>query len=226
MTVLFLALSAFAAEYGPTLEGAVPAFEPAAVEDTGVVGCSDQYLEEGELLPELPLFYTRAQPNHSWGTPDMISLLVETGRHMRWLMPTASPLVIGDISWERGGFLSGHVSHRGGIDVDIGIYERGGVQNPRAFADPGSAFDLEANWALISAMLDSERVDFILLDQSHINRLRSYTLSRGLLTDEEAEDVFPNGGRLWEKTGIVRHAPNHQDHLHVRVLCSDGTRAR
>lgn len=226
MSIFVLALSAFAAEYGPALEGAVPAFEPTAVEDTGVIGCSDQYLDMGELLPELPLFYTRAQPTHSWGSPEMVSLLVETGRHMRWLLPTASPLTIGDISAERGGFLSGHLSHRGGIDADVGIYEAGAYQNPRGFTDPGANFDVEANWALVSALLDSGKVDFILLDQGHINRLRAYTLSRGLLTEEEAEDVFPSGGRLWEKTGILRHAPNHRDHLHVRVLCSDGTRAR
>lgn len=193
--------------------------------DTGVMGCSDQSLYAGEVLPDLPLFYTRAQPDHSWGSPEMISLIVDTGRHLRWLLPEAAPLVIGDISARRGGFLSGHLSHRGGVDADIGIYRDGAWQDPRGFTRLGSDFDVEANWALISALLDSGNIDFILLDQAHINRLKAYTLGRGLLEAEDVEEIFPTH-RQWERTGVVRHAANHVDHLHVRVLCGDGTRAQ
>ncbi len=189
------------------------------------MGCSDQFLSLGEQLPELPLFYTRMQPEHAWGTTEMVSLLVESGRHMRWLLPGASPINVGDISALRGGFLSGHLSHRGGVDADVGIYSTNGYQNQRGFDRLGDNFDVEANWTLISTMLDTGKVDFILIDQSHINRLRKYTLSRGLLTEEEAEAVFPTG-HYWERTGIVRHAVNHVDHLHVRVLCGDGSRAQ
>ncbi len=216
---------AFAAEYGPALEGEVIPSGAPSVEDTGTVGCSDEFLSGGELLPELPLFYTRHQPDASWGSPEMVSLLVETGRHMRWLLPAASPMNIGDISARRGGFLTGHISHRGGLDADVGIYSTGGYQNPRGFDRLGDNFDVEANWALISTMLATGHVDFILLDQSHIARLKKYVLSRGLMTQDEVEQVFPSA-RQWEYTGIIRHAVNHVDHLHVRVLCGDGTRAR
>jgi hypothetical protein len=154
----------------------------------------------------------------------MISLLVETGRHLRWLMPSGSPLLIGDISDRRGGYLSGHLSHRGGVDADVGIFQRGAFQNPRGFTTLGDDFDPEANWALISAMLDTGLVDFILLDQGHIRRLKAYTLEKGLLGPDEVEAIFPTS-RYWERTGIVRHAPNHGDHLHVRVLCADGSRS-
>lgn len=225
LVLLLTTFSGFAAEYGPALEGEVIPFDSAPPEDTGTVGCSDQYLSGGETLPDLPLFYTRHQPDHSWGTAEMISLLVDTGRHMRWLLPTASPINIGDISAARGGFLSGHLSHRGGVDADVGIYSTGGYQGPRGFDRLGDNFDVESNWALISTMLDTGKVDFILLDQSHINRLKKYTLSHGLLTEEEVEAVFPTS-RYWEHTGIVRHAANHVDHLHVRVLCGDGSHAQ
>lgn len=227
IVLLATILSSFAAEYGPAFEGEVlPGESLPPEEDTGVVGCSDQSLDDGEVLPDLPLFYTRAQPDHSWGSADMINLIVETSRHMRWLLPTASPITIGDISAHRGGYLSGHLSHRGGVDADVGIYREGGWQDRRGFTRLGDDFDLEANWALMSAMLDTGKVDFLLIDQSHINRLKKYTLAKGLLSEEEVEEIFPSGGHYWERTGIVRHAPNHLDHVHVRVLCGDGSRAR
>jgi penicillin-insensitive murein endopeptidase len=205
--------------------------------DTGVVGCTDQRLQDGIELSQLPLFYTLTQPDHSWASAEMASAIVDASRHLRWLMPGADPLTIGDISARHGGFLNGHKSHRGGIDADVGIYHQipaaggglvSGWQDPRGFATPGPGqFDVEANWSLIQAFLDTGKVDMILLDRGHIAALRAYALRAGLLTDEEAEAMFPSEGsrNSWASTGIVRHAPNHTDHIHVRVLCADGSKA-
>lgn len=233
MTLLGFVMNAvFAAEYGPALEGDWIATEAPSVADTADTGerggCSDQYLQDGVQLPELPLFYVRAQPAAAWGSQDMIDLVVDTGRHMSWLLPSASPFVVGDISTRRGGYLAGHISHRGGIDVDVGIYKKGGWQHSRGFTTLApSEFDLEANWAMISTMLNTGKVDFILLDRSHIKRLHTYVLSAGLLTEEEAALIFPVEGtrHAWARTGVLRHAPHHADHIHVRVLCSDGRKA-
>lgn len=219
---------AFAAEYGPSMEGDVVVAEAVQPSDTGVVGCSDQYLHDAVLLPELPLFFRSVQPNHSWGTQEMIDVIVDTARHMRWLMPEADPITVGDISARRGGFLSGHKTHRGGVDADLGIYSTGGKQNPRGFDQLGASdFDVAVNWMYISTLLDTGKVDMILLDRSHIARLRAYTLRTGLLSEEEASQIFPQEGTrgTWANTGFVRHAPNHADHIHLRVLCSDGSKA-
>lgn len=228
--MLLWVLLARAGEFGPTAEFEVLTDTSEAgsrrESDTGAVACSDQYLTDGVLLPDLPLFFTRQNPGAEWGSDVMIEAIVSVTRHMRWLLPDASPISIGDISREHGGALSGHVSHRGGVDADIGIYSTGGKQNLRGFDTLGSNFDVEANWALIAALLDTGTVDFILLDRAHIARLRTYTLLAGLLTEDEVEEVFPSGARSWERTGIVRHAVNHDNHLHVRVLCGDGSKAQ
>jgi murein endopeptidase len=179
-------------------------------------------------LPELPFFYSRTQPDASWGTQQMVDLLVSTGRHMTGAMPNASPFVVGDISRRNGGPLSGHLSHRGGIDADVGIYKKGAWQSPHMFVDlTPSTLDVEATWLMIRTMLDTGLVDFILLDHGHIAAIRSYVLRSGLLTEAEANRIFvADGSRdAWSLRGVVRHAPNHRDHLHVRVLCGDGTRA-
>ena len=217
-----------AAELGPTedLDVLADGLEIASQRDTGAARCSDQSLTDGEQLPDLPLFFTRVNPGTEWGSNTMISAIVSAARHMRSLLPEASPITVGDISREHGGALSGHVSHRGGIDADIGIYSRGGKQNRRGFDAPGPDFDVAANWSLIAALLETGNVDFILLDRTHIARLREYTLFGGLLTEEEVEEVFPTGARLWDRTGIVRHARHHDNHLHLRVLCADGSKAQ
>lgn len=218
---------AFGAEFGPTLDGEWLATDAPAEEDSGGFGCSDQYLRDGIQLPDLPLFYRRGNTDNEWGSREMVNLLVDAGRHMSWLMPGASPFLVGDISRERGGYNAGHITHRGGVDADVGIYAKRAHQNPRGFMTLApSELDVEATWALMSTFLDSGLVDFILIDEGHIRVLRAYTLRAGLLTEEEAARVFPpDGVRYWEYTGIVRHAPNHRDHMHVRVLCGDGTRA-
>jgi murein endopeptidase len=229
MLVWLVAMTAYAAEYGPALEGEILAADPTPAADTASsYGCSDQVLESGSQLPDLPLFFVRAQPNTEWGSTEMIDLLVEAGRHMSWVMPQASPFVVGDISAEHGGYLAGHISHRGGVDADVGIYKKGGWQTTRGFTRLApSELDVSATWMLISTMLGTGKVDFILLDRGHIAKLHAYVLSAGLLTEEEAAHIFPTEGSrdVWANTGIIRHAPHHEDHFHVRVLCSDGSRS-
>lgn len=231
MTLLLLLSSLVSgAELGPSPEfnGADPGLWAGGRGewDTGAVGCSDQYLTAGVQLPELPIFYSRHSPGLEWGSALMIDTIVSVSRHMRWLIPGGSPIGIGAISRERGGTLSGHKTHRGGVDIDIGIYSTGAVQNPRGFHSPGAEFDVAANWGLIAALLDTGNVEFILLDGAHIARLRAYTVRMGLLTADEVESIFPTGAHPWERTGIVRHAARHDNHLHVRVLCGDGSRAQ
>lgn len=228
-----LIFSANGAGFGPSLEG-FPDTQGADTTDTadtadtgGNAGCSDQYLHDGIQLPDLPLFYVRVAPNSEWGTQEMIDVIVESARHMRWLMPEASKIVIGDISHEHGGYFDGHKSHRGGLDADIGIFKNGGWQSSRGFTDlRPDEFDVEANWALISTMLETGKVDMILLDRGHIAKLKAYTLRTGLLSPEEAARIFPAEGApgSWALKGTVRHAPGHTGHLHLRVLCSDGSK--
>lgn len=220
--------TSLAGEYGPAVEGEWVVAEAELPEDSGVGGCSGTYLQDGVLLPDLPLFYTRIVPDAAWGTQEMVDLIVESTRHVRWLMPDASTVIIGDLSTRYGGFLSGHKSHRGGVDADIGIYRKGRWQPSNRFDDLNPKdFDAEANWLLISTMLQTGKVDMILLDKSLIETLRTYTVKAGLLSTEEADQIFirEGGNTHWDRTGVVRHAPGHKSHLHVRVLCADGSKA-
>jgi len=210
---------------------ALPAAADPGAGDTGepeVEGCSDQFLVDGAQLPENPDLYYLMSAETAWGTPEMVDLVIDAAVRMKDALPEASPLAVGDISRRRGGFLAPHKQHRGGLDVDLGVY-RTGAQQPRGILPfPASDFDLPANFLLISTLLATDQVEMILLDQTHISRLRAWAVTNELLSREEAERWFPRPGTRLERSGIgvVRHAPGHDGHLHVRVLCADGTRAR
>ncbi|MBN1334592.1 MAG: penicillin-insensitive murein endopeptidase [Deltaproteobacteria bacterium] len=200
-------------------------------QDTGAragSGCSDQFLEDGVQLPENPHLYHRMNPSTAWGIPDLVDLLIEAGVRMREHLPYGSPFVVGDLSTERGGELEPHKTHRGGVDADIGLY-RGGAWQPLGILPfPAADLDVAANFLLLSTLLQSGRVDLILLDRAHISTLRTWAVSHGVLDPTEAKLWFPPAGSRMERVGVgvVRHAPGHDGHIHLRVLCPDGSRAR
>lgn len=210
------------------MDGAPPADVAARPADTGVwTGCSDQALAEGVRLPDLPFFYHRIAPDNTWGTQTLVDLVVDAGRHMSEAAPKASPFTVGDLSHRFGGYNAGHRSHRGGVDADIGLYALGGLQRPNQFTELApSQLDMPATWEMIRFFLDSGRVDYILLDRSLIAAVSSWTVGQGILSQEEANGLFLVNpvGDDWSRTGVVRHAPGHRHHLHVRALCPDGTR--
>ena len=190
--VFFIALlaSAWAQPYGPTL-----------ADDTG--GPSDEIEREPELcprgrlrggiqLPANPALYRRWNLERAWGTPELIDLITLAAEEMAWLKPDNDPLVIGDMSTRRGGKLSGHRSHKGGIDVDLGLFYANGRQH---LAGPTTVsprdLDAESNWLLIRSMLETGLVERIMLDQAHINVIKRY-LYRGVeLTRREVWGLFP-----------------------------------
>lgn len=196
-------------EEAPSTRGPLPA-------------CDATNLPNGVQLPFLPTLYTRYNPDSTWGTQTMVDVIISATQELRWLLPDADPILIGDISHRRGGFFDGHKSHRAGIDADIGLYWGKGFQSQRGFMPkPGEGLDLEANWLLIRALLSTGEVDRILLDQSHINKLRNYTIESGELSVDEANAIFPgrDAAKKWEMRGVVQHVEGHRDHLHIRLRC-------
>jgi murein endopeptidase len=169
-------------------------------------------------LPAAPGLLDRWDAERSHGTRLTVDTLLQATRALAWRHPTWDPVTIGDLSNAGGGPMFGHSTHDEGLDADLGLFVQGGVQ-PDGFADVSpEALDPEATWALIASLLATGNVQFILLDQGHIDVLRAHLIAQG--HDVEAIDrVFvPRSTRLTAaRRGIVRHAPNHRSHLHVRV---------
>jgi Penicillin-insensitive murein endopeptidase len=172
-------------------------------------------------LPERDSLFRRASPDASMGTRLLVDTIVATGEQLAWQLPQGSPFVVGDLSRPGGGRFGGHKSHDAGLDADIGIYATGGSQGDW-FADlDARTFDPEANWLLIRGLIDTGNVQRILLDRGHIQTMRTWLAQEGVLSQDEIDRIFPPDGtpRLWEMDGIVRHAANHRNHLHLTVIC-------
>ncbi len=181
---------------------------------------ADTQLFAAHQLPREPGLYYRWDPTRSWGQQTLVETMRQVSEDLAWILPEADPLLIGDVSRRGGGRIYGHRTHNVGVDADIGLYTGNGKQPLGGFVDVNpKSLDLAANWAVIRTLLNSDRVAFILLDQKHIDELRAYLLEDLKMAVELVDPIFPIiDERLpWDERGVVRHAPNHRSHLHVRI---------
>lgn len=157
-------------------------------------------------------FFEPVSPGAAWGTEETLSYLERALRKVHEEIADTPPLPLGDISVEKGGPISPHVSHQAGRDVDIAYfykkdarwYRRGNAQN----------LDLARNWAFVRALVSETDVEMILIDHSIQALLREHALSIG----EDpvwVDGIFRGGGGM---RPLVRHARGHATHVHVRFF--------
>ena len=172
-------------------------------------------------LPEGNGLYERWDPKRAWASAHVISTIQVVAERLALELPLADPLMIGDISRRGGGHMYGHTTHHLGIDVDIGLFMDNGRQPLGGFVDvPPNHLDVYATWILIRSLLDTGQVQFILLDQSLINPLKDYVRSEVGLDEATVDAMFPPVNRrlTWKVRGVIRHAPKHRNHIHVRLV--------
>ena len=228
------ALPAAAGPLGPGASDAIAALGARAAReareataDTGlrVADCDDSYPFDLAQVPGNTDVLRRFDPARSWGTVPMVDLLLHATGTIAARYPHADPVLIGDLSRARGGALPPHRWHHDGRSADVGLFRHGGRQPRVGFERVWpSQLDVERTWALIEAMLATGYVEHILLDEGLIRRLKAYVREEGLLTPEQIRATFPAKGtpKMWRMRGILRHAPHHGDHMHVRVACEPG----
>jgi len=149
-------------------------------------------------------------PATAWGTEETLEYLSAALRKVKARYPDTPALPLGDISAERGGRLSPHVSHQSGRDVDIGYFYRGDERWYRR----GTAqnLDIEKNWAFVSALVTEADVELIFIDRSIQQLLEDYALAHG---DDSrwVKSLFSGDGA---ERPIIRHARGHATHMHIR----------
>jgi murein endopeptidase len=170
-----------------------------------------EHLDQGEG-------YQVRRPSRAYGAAHVIEHLRLAIAEVRALYPDVHKLAIGDLSAEHGGRISDHHSHQSGLDVDVGFYFTHVPEGyPDHFAAGDGELDLEATWALLTvfartADLDNG-VEIIFLDRAVQARLYKWAKAHATPDDELAFLLqYPRD----TNTGIVRHWPNHTDHMHVR----------
>jgi penicillin-insensitive murein endopeptidase len=169
-------------------------------------------LLNGVQAVETPL-YKPVSPNGAWGTQETLDFLAVALGKVHQQFPDTAPLALGDISGKHGGPSHPHVSHQSGRDVDIayfyndgaGWYARGTAKN----------LDLARTWAFVRALIAETDVDLILIDHSIQLLLEDYARQHGEDPSWLAGIFRGVPGKL---RPIIRHAPGHATHLHIRFF--------
>ncbi|MBI3564391.1 MAG: penicillin-insensitive murein endopeptidase, partial [Elusimicrobia bacterium] len=157
-----------------------------------------------------------SDPNYAcWGTKDMVTILAAMGQKYDSYFKNlgGGKFRIGDISKRGGGYLSGHVSHQRGVDVDL------------RFVGGRGGFNVQANVMTLAALALSvpnfhhiPGQQMVLVDQSlhpAIGAGLDRLVKEGVITGDEASRM----------KGSLRHWPNHRDHFHLRIVLGDMIRA-
>jgi murein endopeptidase len=207
-----LALLALAWLVGCATMGAIP-------EKTGSVGaCNDGYLIGGQPMRSSELIIVLEEQFAS-GTPDLVHMLKQTAIDMNEDYPGTVPLVIGHLSRPEGGPLRPHSSHQSGRDVDVALYAKDN-RLIRGFKDMRRGdLDIAKTWHLIERMLDNGNLQYVLMDWE----LQKIMYEKLILFESERRlrRLFQYPRPAGHRTGVIRHAPGHANHLHVRIHCPE-----
>lgn len=176
-------------------------------------------LEHGTPLPQGEGYVVR-RPNRAYGATYVVEHLQDVIAEVREVYPDLHTLAIGDLSARGGGRLRGHASHQTGLDVDVGFYfKKQPAGYPDSFHVADDTLDLAATWSLLLAFTRLSReptgVQMIFLDYDVQAKLYAYAQKHGV-ADKDLTRIFQYPRGKDETSGIVRHWPHHNDHMHVR----------
>jgi murein endopeptidase len=171
-------------------------------------------LINGVEIPEAP-YYTLKYSTASYGTSHAVTYLMEALARFEARYEYERPLRIAAMSRKHGGPLQGHRSHQTGRDLDIRLPLR--MEVPEDYSVRPDRVDWEAVWHLVSAFVDTGEVVVIFLDYSMQEHVHTAAKKIRATTDERRRLLqYPQGER---GAGLVRHAPGHEAHIHVRFAC-------
>lgn len=168
--------------------------------------------------------HQRNNPSAHYGTPPLVGALQRAAAAVAGRWP-GSDVAIEDLSFENGGRIRGHGSHRTGRDVDVTYYamradgsridpteSRWFLRNGRARGHADERLDAERTWAFLRALLEDDaiRVQYVFMHRA---------LQRRILAVARA----PARARFADvmRTPRGRNVDPHADHFHVRIECPE-----
>jgi LysM repeat protein len=168
-------------------------------------------------LPANPGYLVR-NPERSWGTRETVRAITQAFSALRAKDPSAPKVRVHDLSLRTGGPIDDHQSHQSGRDVDITYFQKQveGACPLRPVAP--SLLDVEPQWALLQHWLERGQIEAAFIDYDLQAKLYQHARTHGASHDELAHWFqYPRGRSA--SLGILRHAPKHADHMHVRFVC-------
>lgn len=154
--------------------------------------------------------------SRAYGTNETTTLITEVFGRIHQRYPDAPEIVIGDISYRRGGRMRPHQSHQTGRDVDLAYYTFGREDDNGFIVATPENLDVPMTWHLLNSFLETGEVRYIFVDYELQEVLYDYVHQRGASGEELAEWFqYPRE----EYVGIIRHSSGHDDHIHIRLDC-------
>lgn len=163
--------------------------------------------------------YVVVNPSRAWGQPFVVGLLRAAAHRVRQKFPGGQRIVFEDLSIEHGGCLSPHREHRSGLEVDAGLYHKGLGHLTHLRVASAANFDAQREWIFLQALLETGRVDRILLDP----RIQGW-LYREAQRQKVADDKLAQWFHVGRKhaRAVFTDAAGHDNHTHIRFKCAPG----
>jgi hypothetical protein len=168
--------------------------------------------------------YVIRRPARSFGTRQTIDLVGHVLTVFHRQFPDAHVLGIGDLSAEHGGPITDHHSHQSGRDADIGlVYKTKPAGYPESFVDATEAnLDCGATLSIIRGFARTAHEDggvqMMFLDYDVQGILVRWGQANGVDDATLALFQYPHGRSYSD--ALIRHVPNHANHVHVRFRCA------
>lgn len=168
--------------------------------------------------------YFRRAPNFAWGMDNVIRHLKRIVTAVRKKYPKIHALAVGDISTKHGGFLNGHISHQSGRDIDLGFYFK---HRPSGYPKEFSSGDndnlhLHATWLVLHYLAilfqRTQEIEMIYIDYVLQEKIYHWAWDQGVKKDT-LRWMFQYPRPIEQRKGLIRHEPNHMNHMHVRFAC-------
>ena len=175
-------------------------------------------LENGVRLPSHRGYVVRT-PARAYGTEETTRWIVAAFDAVNARFKSTKVVRIHDISDRDGGRIRDHKSHQNGRDADISYYQKECSSNGCRFEDfRSSELDVARQWALLEYWLRHGQAEMIFIDYRLQAKLYRYARRKGVTKAQLDRWIqYPRG--KYEPNGVIRHFPNHEDHLHVRFVC-------
>jgi LysM repeat protein len=175
-------------------------------------------LENGVRLPSHRGYVIRT-PERAYGTEETTRWIIGAFNAVDARFKQTKVVRVHDISDRNGGKLRDHKSHQNGRDADITFYQKSCSSSGCKFARfKPSELDVARQWALFEYWLRNGQAEMIFVDYRLQAKLYRYARRKGVTKAQlESWIQYPRG--KFEPEGVIRHYPEHDDHLHVRFVC-------
>lgn len=156
------------------------------------------------------------RPRLAYGTAKTVKLIERAVGQYKRRHAKSPKVLIGNISKRGGGKLPPHLSHRRGVDIDVGYVLKGETLTTTRFRGVNKdTLDPKRTWALVKAFLDTDQVRYIFMDYALQKTLYEYAKSVGT-SEDELDELFQYPRGRGRNYGIIRHWRSHKNHFHVR----------